>query len=103
MKFLLVIPLVGALLLGGCTTTGTSTSTADIIAQVRQTTVAVCGFLPTIDTVAQILAAGNPSVMIAGTIANAICAAVTATTPPARRRGAVPTVSGVVIHGRFVR
>jgi hypothetical protein len=28
---------------------------------------------------------------------------VTATTPQARRSGAVPTVSGVVIHGRFVR
>jgi hypothetical protein len=103
MKFILVIPLAASLLLGGCATSGTGPSTADIIAQVRQAAVATCGFLPTIDTVAQILAAGNPTVIIAGTVANAICAAVTATPMQARRRGAVATVNGVVIHGRFVR
>lgn len=102
MKFLQAIALTGALLLGGCATTG-SPSTADIIAQVRQAAVATCGFLPTIETVAAIIAAGNPTVVIAGTVASAICSAVTASTPLARRRGVLPTVNGVVIHGRFVR
>jgi hypothetical protein len=102
-KILLAAPLVGLLSLGGCATTGTNVNA--VIEQVRQVAVATCGFLPTVETVAAIISAGNPLVSGASAVANAICAAV-ASIPPrtaGRRGGAVPTVAGVVVHGRFVR
>jgi len=102
-KILLVAPLVAAFMLSGCATTG-GTSNTDIIKQIREAAVAACGFLPTINTVAQILASGNPIVATASGVAGAICAAVANLPPAAARRGAAPpTVAGVVIHGRFVR
>ena len=98
-------PLVLFLTLGGCTTTGgVSPDAKAFLEQVRQSAVAVCGFLPTIDTVAAIIATGNPIVATVSGLANAICAAVTALPPVQLRRGAAPpTVAGVVIHGKFVR
>ena len=96
-KFLLATPVAAALVLGGCATTATSAA----IIQIQNYAVLACGFLPTVTTVANIIANGNPILQTATDIANAICAAVT---PKAARRGAVlPTVNGVVVHGRFVR
>ena len=101
-KSLLALPLIAAFMLSGCATPGTTNT--DIIKAVREAAVAACGFLPTISTVAEIIASGNPIVATASGIANAICAAVTALPPLATRKGsAPPTVAGVVIHGRFVR
>ncbi len=100
-KLIMTTAVAASLLLGGCATTGTDTKS--LIEQVRQAAVSVCGFLPTVDTVAQIILAANPAYMTASAIANGICAAV-ATIPPqlsAKRRG-VPVVAGVVVHGRFV-
>ncbi len=100
-KLLLAIPLAAALTFGGCATTG---GNVNVIEQVRQAAVAVCGFLPTVETVAAILASGNPIVATASGIANAICDAVTHLPPMTARRGApAPSVAGVVIHGKFVR
>lgn len=105
--------LASAVALGGCastgTSTGTSTTASDItatIAQVQQAAVAACAFLPTTATVANLIGTATgvgAETQLATTIASQICAAVSATTTNgARRAGAVPTVHGVVIHGRFV-
>jgi hypothetical protein len=100
-RLILAAPLVGILSLSGCATTG---SNGQVIDQVRQVAVVTCGFLPTVETVAAIISAGNPLISGVSTIASAICAAVTALPPVQLRRGAAPpTVAGVVIHGRFVR
>jgi len=103
-KALLVAPITAMFLLSGCATTGTG-SPAALIEQVRQAAVAACGFLPTVETVAGIISAGNPIIITASGIANAICAAAAAVPPTlqARRKAAPPMVNGVVIHGRFVR
>ena len=102
-RILLAAPLIGLLSLGGCATTGSNVNA--IVEQVRQVAVATCGFLPTVATVVDIIAAGNPLISGASAIASAICAAVNSIPPrtAGRRGGAVPTVAGVVVHGRFVR
>lgn len=69
---------------------------------VQDAAVKACGYLPTAQTIAQLIAAfGGPSVPgIATQIANEICAVVAQ--PRARRRGAA-TVRGIQVRGRFVR
>lgn len=99
-KFLMAAPLAAMLALGGCATT--PTNPADFIKFVQEATVNTCAFLPFATTVANIIAAGNPALQTATEIATAICAAVVPPQGLAKRRG-VPTVSGVEIHGRFVR
>ncbi len=104
-KFLLSAALVGSLALGGCaTTTGNPPTTSDPLAQAQQIAVAVCGFLPTIQTVQNIIVAGAypagiPVAQLANLVGNSICAAVTA---KAARAGSVPSVNGVPIDGQWV-
>ena len=108
---LLASALSASVALGGCAstsgTTGTTTALSNIsnvISQVQQAAVAACAFLPTTATVANIIgtvAGVGTETQLATTIASQICAAV-APVKSARRGGAVPTVNGVAIHGRFV-
>lgn len=96
-----------ALLLGSCSTTG-GVATGITIAGVQNAAVAICAFLPTANTVGNILAAGNPLLVTAEAVAEAICAAVgTAPTVVAksgrRRLVAMPMVNGVPIQGKFLR
>lgn len=101
-KFLLMAPVVGALSLGGCGTTGnTPADIQQLILQVQAAAVQVCSFLPTAETITAIISAGNPVVGTATAVANAICAAVTAKS--ARLGETAPQVNGVPIHGTFVR
>ena len=88
--------------LGSCSTTTPSDITA-IITQVQKDAVAICGFLPTVGTVASIISGGNPLITTALGIAQAICNAVTPAPSALRKKAVVPMVNGVVIHGRFVR
>lgn len=76
-----------------------------IITEAQQDAVAVCGFLPTVETVASILSAGNPLLALPADIANAVCAAVKPPTskPGVARSSAGPAVAGVVVNGKFVR
>jgi hypothetical protein len=95
---------ISALMLGGCATTGGTTSAT--IVQIQQAAVVACGFLPTVSTVANILVAptGPAGVAVSMTveaIAGAICQAVTAKSM--KKGGAAPTVYGVPIHGQFTR
>ncbi len=104
-KFLLSTALASALALGGCATTaGNPPTTSDPLAQAQQIAVAVCGFLPTIQTVQSIIVAGAypagiPISELANLVGNSICTAVMARSA---RAGAVPTVNGVPVQGRFV-
>jgi hypothetical protein len=110
MKNLLLSAIVAASVgLGGCSTTGTPpiTNINSFIAQVQSTAVAVCAFLPTAGTVAEIITLGNPLVSTVDQIVSSICTAVATTVVPplaGTRFGiAPPTVLGVVVHGRFVK
>lgn len=98
-KLLLAAALSSAFVLGGCATTGT----ASLIEQVRQYASTACAFLPTVETVAQILAGGNPTLQTVTALGDAICAAITR--PAFVRPGVarVPTVDGVPIRGTHLR
>lgn len=101
----LLLSSVFAVTLAACSSMGGAPlNLADFIAQVQATTSAVCSFLPTAETVANIVATGNPIVTTAGAVANAICAAVVPAKQAARqnRTAAPPIVAGVVIHGKFL-
>lgn len=104
-KTIMAAMLSGAMLLGGCATVGQPVEIDKIIVQVQSITRQVCGFIPIAQTITAIVTAGQFTE--AFSIANAICAAVTA--PPreampgarsAPRRA--PFVSGVPVKGRFV-
>jgi hypothetical protein len=71
-------------------------------AQVQQAAVQACGYLPTAQTVAQLVAAfGGPNLPgVVTDVANEICAAVTKKSFVPGRRLAV---HGVPIRGRFVK
>ena len=94
-----------ALSLAGCSTLGTGGAPLDLtsfIAQVQATSSAVCSFLPTAETVASIIATGNPIVTTANAVANAICAAVAPAKAAGKLRASQPAVAGVAIHGKFL-
>jgi hypothetical protein len=109
-----LVGLVGFSLAGCATpsTGGTGTTTPDLSAietQIRDTATKICLFVPTLNTVAQVVTAltGGQAVAVnVGDVAQKICDAVAAA-PAASRRGAsaAPTlvVNGVPIeiHGRF--
>ena len=74
----------------------------DEVEKVREITVGLCGFLPTVDSVTQMLQASNPIVRGVVNIAKAICAAVSSDTA----RGLVmrpKTVNGIKIEGEWVK
>jgi hypothetical protein len=103
MKKLLVIAALG--LLGACTS---SSNVNSIISQAQQVAVATCGFLPTAETIAAIVSAGDPSLKVPDAIAKAICLAVAALPKPAAQRARAmaappPMVGGVVVTGAFVK
>lgn len=94
MKKLLAIAV--ALALSACQTTDTNS----VITQVQQTAIKVCSFVPTVETVASILALNNPLLKSAGDIANAICSAVgPKLAPRASSPGVGPSVGGILIKG----
>lgn len=84
-----------ALSLGAC---DKQTGTLDL-SGAQNLAVQICGFLPTVQTVANIFASGSPALDTAGEVANAICQAVN--TP--RATGQKPVVAGVVVEGQRVR
>jgi hypothetical protein len=99
-----LLPLVGALALGACTTADLPTLTAPTPTQVQAAAVLACGFVPTVTTVTSILTT-NSTVQSAEAIAALICKAVAGGKYVAGMKlgGALPSVNGVVINGSFVR
>jgi hypothetical protein len=101
---ILSVAFAGTLLAGCASVGGVPTVLGISAAEVQQDAIAICSFLPTASTVANIIAVGNPLLTTAEAIAQAICASVTA--PPVAstlRRVGTPTVAGVVIKGRFIK
>lgn len=88
-----------ALGLASCSTIGIDAGT---IANIQNTVVSVCGYLPTASTIINILGQNSPQLQSAQAIAQAICGAV----GPSGGRGLLrvnPVVKGVPIQGKFVR
>lgn len=115
----LALVVAASLSLGACATNPSTgkptidpTQITDIENQVQKGAAAVCGFVPTLGTVASIIATftgTSPIVGIVNQVVTSICNAVV----PAKaslRRGAhrfgatnAPTVNGVPIQGYFIR
>lgn len=121
-KILLVGALIGSTALGGCaglTQANLSATVAAVEAEVQADTNLVCGFIPTVATIAAIIPGGAAVAPAAASIAEAICAAV-ASAPPVATQSArlksikfggpvnvavvnVPGVGTVPISGQFSR
>ena len=101
MRKVLAVSVV-ALCLGSCTPQQQATLDT-VVAQARKISVAVCGFLPTVSTVANIIRAGDPLIQTSEAVANAICGAVTQPQSLMIGPRPVPVVAGVVVKGKFVR
>lgn len=103
-KFIVSTFLAGSLALAGCAGTTIPTLDPNVVSQVQTTAAQICGFLPTVTTVANVIAAlvgaGN-TVSTITSAAQGICNAVT--TKSARRGGVAPSFMGVAIQGKFIR
>ncbi len=69
------------------------------IQEVQGAAVAACKFLPAAETVTNIISLALPALSTVSSIANAICAAVTA---PGAAPGTTPMVVNVPVRGAFV-
>ncbi len=105
----IIIAAALALSLAACSSLPTSITTAvtginNTIAAVQNAAVKACAFQPTESTIEAIIGKFVPGLDTIQAIANQICAAVSAPSVTAARRGrTVPMVAGVPIRGRFVR
>lgn len=101
---MLLLAAASSLALAGCTTTDPVTGEPTQIESVQSAATAGCQFLPTAETVADIVATGDPRLTTASAIARAICAALAPAAPTgiATLFKAPPTVNGVVIRGEPV-
>jgi hypothetical protein len=102
-----VIALAVAASLGGCAagTGGRPTIDPNVQAQIQQTAASICGFVPTISTVAGIVATFTGSgalIDLVGQVATSICDAV-APKKSMMRRAVRPAVNGVLVQGYFLR
>lgn len=109
----LVVAAALSLALAACATTAPSTSPAPtiggadpaaIVAQVQAATTTACKFLPTAQTVLNLVSAFTDVSALGpvAAMAQAICNAVASPTARLARRGP-PRVRGVAVKGKFVR
>lgn len=108
MRLMATLVFLGAAaMLGGCQTKPDGTKVIDpaIVDTAQNIAVTVCGFLPLANTIAAIVATGNPLVLTGEAIGQAICAAEVKTASAARAGAAAPApvVAGVVVQGRFIK
>ncbi len=92
------ILLLGTLALAGCASIPSQGGIKDI----QSAAASICKFVPTAQTVANILLSSNMAVASTLAVATAICSAVT-TAPLADGGPRQAKVNGVVIRGRFVK
>lgn len=102
-----LIALSFAATLGGCAAglDGKPTVDSNVQAQVQQAAASICGFVPTISTVASIVATfttAGPVVDLVSQVATAICDVV-APKKNMMRRAVRPAVNGVLVQGYFIR
>lgn len=100
---------VAALMLASATTvsnaqSGAAAQAASTVAETKASTRDFCNFVPTTQTILQILAIGVPWLQTAQFIAAAICNAIPAQGPDAKRAFIAnpPTVYGVPVKGSYV-
>lgn len=100
---MLLLAAVAGLALASCTTTDPVTG-EPVVMDVQSAARAACRFLPTAETVAGIIATGDPRLATASAIARAICDALSPDTPAGIMTllKAAPIVNGVVIRGTRV-
>lgn len=89
-------------------TTSAGQQAAEVIGKVQNTATKICGYVPTAQTVANILSAlGVNSLSGLTDVAAQICSVVERSKPkaahPLARKAAPPSVAGVPIRGHFVR
>jgi hypothetical protein len=102
-KFFASLALAATLLLGtGCATDPNTGRPVPIpieqlVAQAQHIAQQICAFLPTANTIIEIVNLGVPGLGTAAAIANAICAAVPPPTPQTRRKAAPVAVHGYVL------
>ena len=108
MRHLIALPVIAATLaMGGCESlTAISGGHAPTVAEIQADAQSTCGYLPTAETVTDMVTKANAQAaagyVLGSTIANIICGAVTSKS--ASRDGRhMPMAYGVAIHGRFVR
>ncbi len=98
MKFIVIVMLSCATLLAGCAKNPDGTITqpdySAIIAQVQGYCKTACGFVPTAGTILQIVTGGNPGVIAAVSISQAICAAIAPPMMAGKRAFVHKTVKG---------
>jgi hypothetical protein len=104
-KTILVAAAAAAVGLAGCTPSSVGNSAE--ISQIQQAAVAACAFLPTVTTVADILAKNSSAVATAEQVAAAICAAVVPA-PKTSSKFKLTLIepinlSGITIDGKFVK
>jgi hypothetical protein len=109
-----VVVALGAALSGcaGVTAASISATEQQFISDVQAGASAICGFLPTAESIASIFTASDPALAIAGTVAQDICSSLSAPAPAAlafkRKMGVsrlpVILVNGAptVVHGSFI-
>lgn len=102
MRMLLIA--AAMLSLAACTTTDPISGEQIAITDVQSGAKAACRFLPTAETVADIIATDDPHLATASAIARAICAAIDPRAPGGIMTlyKAAPTLNGVVIRGETV-
>lgn len=112
MRIAIITAAAASLLVASCNES--SVDTQALLTTAQADAVDACQFLPTAETITNIVAAANPIATTAEQIANVICAAVKPLAPvlagaPAMLLAAQPPVGvvqpmalGVKIHGRFV-
>lgn len=99
---MLILASAASLALASCsTTTDPIPGQPSQIEAVQSAAATACRFLPAAETVAEILASGDPRLTTASAVARAICAALAPQAPAgvATLFSAPPTVDGVVISG----
>ncbi len=94
LKFLISTSLAGALLLGSCA----SVDVVAFITAVQQNVATACLIVPTAQTIADIIAAGNPALATVEAVAAAICAAVKPKGTEGASVGGVPI--RIIVIGR---
>ena len=74
-----------------------------VVSVIQQDVVAACNFLPTVNTIIQILNKQDPNVTKGTDIAKAVCVAVVPGGNPSAPTLVAPMVDGVLVIGKFLK
>jgi hypothetical protein len=103
-----ILPIAGCALLGISISACTPSTSAALITEIQQDAMTACSFLPTAETVTQLITVGNiqatAGLTLGSTIASDICKAVSSTPAPSSlKKATIPSINGIPINGIFVK